>query len=121
MQRNIGAFGSDPNRITVFGESAGAHAIVALMSTTETRGLFHRAILQSPHLGVGFTTPETAERVAHFFEVALGGVDPRSATTRQLLDAQQAVMERMAGPGGLNATPAFGRSAARRRFPTRRS
>jgi para-nitrobenzyl esterase len=108
VRRNIGAFGGDPDRITVFGESAGAHAIVALMSTTETRGLFHRAILQSPHLGVGFTTPETAERVAHFFEGALGGVDPRSATTRQLLDAQQAVMERMAGPGGLNATPAFG-------------
>jgi len=78
------------------------------MSTTETRGLFQRGILQSGHLGVGFTTQATAARVARLFQRALAGVDPRSASVEQLLSAQQAVMARMSRPAGMNSTPPFG-------------
>lgn len=47
VARDIDAFGGDPNRVTVFGESAGARNIYALLATPLAAGLFHGAIIQS--------------------------------------------------------------------------
>jgi para-nitrobenzyl esterase len=47
IQKNITQFGGDANRVTMFGESAGAEDILALMFADPAKGLFHRAILQS--------------------------------------------------------------------------
>lgn len=47
VKKNIAAFGGDPDRVTLMGESAGGSAIAALMATPSANGLFHRAILQS--------------------------------------------------------------------------
>ncbi|MFJ6530538.1 carboxylesterase/lipase family protein [Streptomyces longwoodensis] len=47
VQQNIGSFGGDPSNVTLFGESAGAHAAGLLMASPQTCGLFAKAIAQS--------------------------------------------------------------------------
>jgi para-nitrobenzyl esterase len=47
VQRNIGAFGGDPGRVTIFGGSDGAQKVCVLMASPLAHGLFHRAILES--------------------------------------------------------------------------
>ncbi|MBM9617654.1 carboxylesterase/lipase family protein [Streptomyces zhihengii] len=47
VRDNIRAFGGDPHNVTVFGESAGAIGIAALLASPRSAGLLHRAVLQS--------------------------------------------------------------------------
>jgi len=59
VQRNISAFGGNPNNVTIAGESAGALSVIYLMASPPARGLFHKAILQSAYM---ISTPELRDR-----------------------------------------------------------
>jgi para-nitrobenzyl esterase len=68
---NIAVFGGDPNNVTIFGESAGAHAVATLLAVPAAKGLFARAISQSPGNGM-VRSPEVAAEYASQFAALLG-------------------------------------------------
>lgn len=94
VRSNIAAFGGDPERITLFGESAGAMSISALLAVPHCDGLFQRAIIQSGHPGALQSTERANDAAEAFLAHLLreSGKAPREASTRELLKAQQALL-----------------------------
>jgi len=70
VHTNIAEFGGDPGNVTIFGQSGGGAKISVLMALPQTRGLFHRAIVQSGSQLDGLTTDEANANALSFLKAA---------------------------------------------------
>ncbi|HET9381951.1 MAG TPA: carboxylesterase family protein [Streptomyces sp.] len=107
VREAIGAFGGDPDRITLCGQSAGAISIGALLAAPQTQGLVRRAVLQSgaPEAADRDKVRRMVRRMAARMKVP-ATAEAFAAVDRDLLLRAQAEVGRLSSPvlGG----PAFG-------------
>jgi para-nitrobenzyl esterase len=102
VQENIGRFGGDPGRVTIFGESGGGQKVSMLLACPPSRGLFHRAIIES---GPGVKMLERADADHHarllLQELGLAPAHPerlQAVPAQQLLGAYFAVVAKLPPP-----------------------
>lgn len=92
VRDNIGAFGGDPSRVMIFGQSGGGAKTSTLLGTPSAKGLFHRAVVQSGST-LRLAEEEAAAKSADLFLKRLGLARNRIADIQrlpweQLLEAQ---------------------------------
>ena len=95
VRDNIAAFGGDPARVTVAGQSAGAASIGRMIVDPAARPLFRRVILQSGSFGRPPPSRAQAAEIGAMF-VALLDDDPRTAPPSKLIAAQGALARQLA-------------------------
>jgi para-nitrobenzyl esterase len=115
VRDNVEVFGGDPDNVTIFGESAGAHAVATLLAVPQAKGLFAQAIAESPASGM-VRSSEAAARFADHFAGLIGARPEEGAAAlmaarpRDLVRALNTLISRgMADmPGAFPVGPAFG-------------
>ncbi len=117
VQKNIGAFGGDPHNVTIFGESAGGISVHTHLTSPLSRGLFHKAIIQSGGARDGVLTgrpirkdgvdpnyPVSAETIGVNFarRYSIEGTDAAALAKLRALSVAEIVDggQESAGPGG---------------------
>ncbi|KAM7332499.1 hypothetical protein ACRRTK_009207 [Alexandromys fortis] len=75
VQQNIVHFGGNPDLVTIFGESAGGTSVSSLVVSPMSKGLFHRAIMQSGVALLPDLISDTHERVYNVFKIIPAVVD----------------------------------------------
>ncbi|HLZ41773.1 MAG TPA: carboxylesterase family protein [Candidatus Sulfotelmatobacter sp.] len=114
VQKNIAAFGGDPNNITIFGFSAGGVSVHSLLTMPTARGLFHKAIVESGGSrdsvltarpmskdGVDPNYPVSAETIGINFAQSMGikGTDQAALAKLRALSAEEVLRGAPAQPG----------------------
>jgi carboxylesterase type B len=73
VNENIAPYGGDPTQITIFGQSAGAQSVSAILSSSAAQGLFHGAIAQSSPFDLPWYTRDVYTKiVTPIISVAMG-------------------------------------------------
>lgn len=90
IQRNIAAFGGDPDNVTVFGQSGGGAKIATLMAMPAAAGLFAKAITMSGQQVTASGPLNAAKRTAAFLEALGEGIDPAMVPVDYLIAALSA-------------------------------
>ncbi len=96
IHENVGAFGGDPNNVTLFGTSSGATSVALLMLCEQSRDLFQKAILESLPAREQVRAMEIAEAVGKQFLRAAGHdrnrTDPRAIDSEVVLAAEKMLL-----------------------------
>jgi para-nitrobenzyl esterase len=107
VKANIEAFGGDPSRVMIFGQSGGGAKTSTVLAMPPAKGLFHRAAVQSGS-ALRLVTPEAGAATAEKFLKQLG-LTGKTAGDIQKLSWQQ-ILEAQVAAGG-NFSPVIGSEA----------
>lgn len=100
VRNNIAAFGGDPTRVTIAGESAGAQNILDHLASPGATGLFQRAIVESGGYAVQLPSHKTADASGVAFATTLGCNSQTDATCLRNLTVAQVLSLEAAGASG---------------------